>query len=332
VNTLVPADRVFIAGGRGFVGHAVVRRLLSTSVPVSVLTRSPGALPSDLASRVTVVSGDLSDTAVIERALAGCATVVNCARSDAPDPDERRRTDVTGAAGLLAAARQAGIRRFVHLSTISVYPNVADGRIDEATPYDENGDAYSMAKRQMEVDVLARSNDFDVIVLQPSNIYGPGHNWWSGVLLDLMRRGRIILVNGGDGVANLVHVDDVAGAVELATSGRGVSGGRYLLTDGQPRPWREYFEALERILGHRATVSMSSDEAKDYSHRQRNASFAGRAARALVRAVTRQSPIFPLDDDAIDRFASKAVFVIDRARRELGYAPRVDLATGLTLK
>lgn len=324
-------DRVFVTGGRGFVGAAVVRRLLASATPISLLTRQPRALPPDVAGHVDVAAGGFTDREVIQRRLAGCGTIVNCARSDDPTPQSRHEIDAAGTTSLLDAARAAGVRRFVQFSTISVYPILARGRIDESMPYGQSADAYSVGKRQIEAQVLARHSEFEVVVLQPANIYGAG-GWWSRGLIELMRKGRVIMVNGGDGIANLVHVDDVAAAVELAVTGRGVSGGRYLLTDGQPRPWREYFEALERILGHRATVSMSIDEAKTYSHRLRNASLAGRAARAVVRAVTRQSPIFPMDDDVIDRFASKAVFVIDRARHELGYVPRVDLATGLSLK
>ena len=58
-------------------------------------------------------------------------------------------------------------------------------------------------------------------------------------------------------------------------------------------------------------------------------SLAARAARRLARAWTGRAVLFPLDDDAVERYASRAVFVIERARRELGFAPRVDLATGL---
>lgn len=324
-------DRVFVTGGRGFVGSAIVRRLLASDTPISLLTRHGGDLAPDVARRVDVVAGALASHETIARSLAGCGALVHCAKSDDADVERRHATDVHGVTSLLLAAREAGVRRFVHLSTISVYPILPNGCIDESTPYGQSTDAYSVDKRACDAAVLAPQNECEVIVLQPANIYGPGRNWWTTDLLNLMRQGRVIRVNGGSGVANLVHVDDVAAAAELAVNGRGVPGERYLLTDGHPRPWREYFEALERIVGHPATVSMSVDEAKRYSRKIREMSLAGRVVNAMVRAVSRQSPIFPTDDDAIDRFASEAVCVIDRARRELGYAPSVTLDASMSL-
>lgn len=317
-------SRLFVTGGRGFVGSAVVRRALAAGSSVTLLTRRPDALPADLASRVTVVAGELTDRHVIEPALADVEAVVHCARSDDADLEKRHHIDVEGTRALLDAATSAGVPRFVHLSTISVYPIVASGTIDENTPFGTSSDAYSRDKREVERLVLSTSG-ITRVVLQPSNIYGPGANWWSQGLLDVMHKGRVILVNGGSGIANLVHVDDVAQAIELAASGRGVNGGRYLLTDGCPRPWREYFEWLESRLGCAATVSMTVDEAKQYSAKVRHASLAGRVWLKATRALTGQLPIFPMDDDAIDRFASGAVFTIDRARRELGYEPQVQL-------
>lgn len=320
----MPRSGIFVTGGRGFVGAAVVRRAIAAGTPVTLLTRRPDAMPVDIASRVKVIAGELTDRHVIEPALADVRAVVHCAKSDDADPGRRHDIDVNGTRTLLEASAAAGISRVVHLSTISVYPIVASGVVNEDTPFGTTDDAYSRDKR--EVEALVRSfAGVPRVVLQPSNIYGPGTNWWSQGLLDVMRKGRVILVNGGAGIANLIHVDDVAQAIELVVEGRGVDGARYLLTDGHPRPWRDYFAWLERRLGHAATVSMTVEEAKRYSARVRQASLAGRLWSKASRALTGQQPIFPMDDDAIERFASGAVFTIDRARRELGYEPRVQL-------
>jgi nucleoside-diphosphate-sugar epimerase len=325
----MPRNRVFVTGGRGFVGQVAVRRLLGLEIPVTLLTRRPDALPRDVAGRVEVVAGGLADRAAIQAALSGCASIVHCARSDDPDPGRRYETDISGTAALLDAARAVDVRRFVHVSSLSVYPIVASGHVDESTPYGHATDPYSTTKRRQEMDVLARHADFDVIVLQPSDIYGPAHLGGANNLLELMSRGRVILVNAGEGIVNLVHIEDVSAAIALAVAGRGVPGHRYVLTDGQPRPLRDYFSRLEQILGHRATVSMSADEARRYSRRVLKASIAERVVRRLVRTLTRRTPIFPLSDDAVDRYASRAVFVIDRARRELGYDPSIGLEAGL---
>lgn len=323
------AGRVLVTGGRGFVGSAAVRRLVERGTPVRVLTQRPEALPADVAERVECAVGALGGPAAIHAAVSGCATIVHCARSGDADPSLRHHHDVTGTVQLLDAARAAGVGRFVHLSTISVYPVLPDGRIDEQCPYGQSTDAYSAAKRRIESEVLGRQADLDVRVLQPANVYGPGRGWWGHDLPALMRRGRIILVDAGAGTANLIHVDDVARAIALAVEGRGVPGGRYLLTDGRPGPWRVYFAGLERLVGHPATVAMSAPQAMRTSRRLRTASLAARAARRLARAVTGRPPLFPLDDDAVERYASRAVFAVDRARQELGFAPLVDLDTGL---
>ncbi len=289
---MTTGPRVFVTGASGFVGRALLPALAAAGSPVVALTRDRTRLGA-LAAHVDVVIGGLMDAAAIALALRACDVVVHCAKSDSRDHRAGETADVSLTRTLIDAAVQAGVRRFVHLSTTSVYPVVADGVIDESWPYAETGDVYARTKIRVETDVVARRTDIDVVVLQPANIYGPG-GWWGAGLPSLMRRGRVILVDDGRGTANLVHRDDVARAIVLALSAPVASGSRFLVTDGAPRPWRDYYVGLERLLGRTATVAMPADAASRYS--ASNARGRACAARGDLGHPATHPPPSPLPD------------------------------------
>lgn len=326
--------RALVTGGTGTVGRAVVGRLLTDGWDVRVLTRNAeGAGSND----VTYVRGSLENSRSLVEAVEGCALVVHCAitgagaashadRGAGPSLDER-------AAGDLAdAAIQAGVRRFVHVSTISVYPIVSAGTIDESLPYvsdnsndantsSDSNDAYAVMKARIEETLLTRAGDISLGIIQPANVVSPSGGWWTTGVVELMRKGRFVLVDGGAGTANLVGVDDLASSAGLAAAAEYKSGSRFLIADGHPIPWRGYLQHLEQLAGGDALEEMTAADAKRYSHDAVNAAVPARLVRRIARSITGSRPVLPMDDNAIDRFASRAVVSIERAKRELGFWP-----------
>jgi nucleoside-diphosphate-sugar epimerase len=323
------ARNIFITGGTGFLGRALVPQLLDAGHDVSVLTRDPRRLPADFARRVRVVSGSLDDPNGYAAALAQAQVVVHAAKSDDPDPHERARRDVTATTSLLAKSIEHRVRRFIYISSISVYGVPADGDVDETAPRATSDDPYTQSKIRAEQIVLAQEQSLDVVILQPANIYGPGPCWWSGWLLDMMRRGRIILVNNGEGMANMVHVSDVAQAVRLAVTSDPAAGETFLVTDGQPITWRRYFEALEALVGKPAMLPLSASEAKAMSRRLSDRSITARTMRWMRRRLLAEPLVFPSSDEAIEKYAAKVRFDIGKIVRGLGYSPQYDLVNGM---
>lgn len=325
--------RVAVSGGTGFVGRAVVRLLLAARAEVTVLTRDPSRARASVPEGVALRACDLARApgrpAGLDLALRGAEAVVHAARASSYDDEAAVAREEALTRTLLDAAIEASVRRFVHFSTASVYARPPAGTLDESSPWRAGGSAYVRAKQGAERLVLERGAALGAVVLQPVAVYGPGPSWWTGGLLDLMSRGRYPLVDGGAGLANLIHVEDLARAALLALRAPDATGQRFLVCDGRPVTWREYFTHLERILGRRATVERPLQEALARSRTLRDRSLRARARRWAARRLLRRELEWPLDDEGLLEQASRAVFDPSRVRERLGFQAQVDLERGM---
>ena len=170
------------------------------------------------------------------RAAEGADGVFNCMglfEQWFADPEIFERVNAQGAANVIAAARAAGAGRVVHTSTFDVFHADSGGTVSEAAVADyPKGTAYERSKQHAEELVLARAEDgTDVVIVNPSSVYGPGP--WQGTGLDRAFRDAIRrrLPGVPPGGMTLVHCDDVA-AGQLAAFERGRPGERYILADG----------------------------------------------------------------------------------------------------
>jgi nucleoside-diphosphate-sugar epimerase len=310
------ARTVFVTGGSGFIGRHIVRSLQSHGYSVRVLARRP---PEGMNSSVRVVLGDLTQPESFAPALEGVSTVVHAALTDGLSHD----LEATSKLHTLSA--EAGVRQFLHLSTISVYGNPAAGAVTEETPPIPSPDAYSSTKLAIEEALRASRGCPEVAILRLGCVYGPGGGWWTQGMLDMMARGKLILVNGGTGYANLIHVEDVGAIILLLLARSNPSFEIYNVTDGAPVAWSRYFSELEKILGHAASISLSAAEAREYGRKWLRPSL----ARRVIRKVGASPIIHPLDDRAIDGFASHAVYSNEKASRVLGFRPAYDFESGI---
>lgn len=307
---------VFITGGSGFIGRHVAGALQEQGYELRLLARRapPGAVSSP-----AVVLGDLTQPESYAPALQGVSTVIHAALTDGLSHD------VEAARQLYRLSAQAGVRQFLHLSTISVYGNPPAGAITEETPPLPAPDAYSSTKLAIEEALRTPSGYPEVAILRLGCVYGPGGGWWTQGLLNMMASGKLILVNGGTGRANLIHVEDVGAIVLLLLARSNPACEIYNVTDGQPVPWSRYFAEIEKIFGQTATIAMSAAEAKEYGRKWLHPSLPRRVTRKLGLTPA----IHPLVGVAIDRFASHAVYSNEKASRVLGFRAKYDLSSGI---
>ena len=158
---------------------------------------------------------------------------------------------VAATRNICAVARELGLDRVVHLSSMAVLGN-ATGVLDETAPVDRaSGNAYADAKIECErIVTAAAAHGLDCVILRPSCIYGPGSELWTvriGRMLAARRLGD--LGAAGDGKCNLVHVEDVAKAVLAALSAdtRGLQ--VFNISNAETLTWNDYFVRLGRALG-----------------------------------------------------------------------------------
>ena len=272
-----------VTGATGFIGGRLVERLiLQHGVKVRALVRNLAGAGRLARFPLAVVHGDVTDPAGLKTAVQGCDLVFHCAYGTSGSQKHRAWVNTEGTRRLLAAARAAGVKRIVHLSTLMVYGQTADGDLDESAPRRRFGNPYSDSK--LAAEKIALSSGLPVAVLQPTAVYGPYGGVWTENVLRALKSGRQILVDGGAGLANAVYVDDLVSAMLLAAIEERAVGEAFLVSGEEPVTWKELFGRFERMLGHeRRTVEMTRDQALAYwrqSQRQRPRAL-GEALRIL---------------------------------------------------
>lgn len=282
--TALRGHRVLVLGASGFLGGRLVERLVvECGAEVRVLLRRVAAGSSAVRFPVDAHVGDLTDPETVRRAVHGCSVVFNCVKASGGDPAHRRAIDVDLSGQLVEAAAEAGAR-VVHVSSMAVYDLPQVGDVTERSPDAPPGDAYSDSKLAGERLALATGARLGVpvTVVQPTVVYGPRATVHASEILEEMRGGRLVLVEGGTGICNAVYVDDVVTALLLAAVTPAGAGERFLVSGPEHPTWADFFGHFERMLGRPATVSLTEQEALDLWRRaSRRPSVAAEGLRLL---------------------------------------------------
>ncbi len=221
-----------VTGATGHVGASLVRALIDDGRTVRAINRQPGAALAGL--DVEFVVADVVDPDSLRRALAGVDVVYHLAAliSIAGDPDGRvRATNVDGVRNVATAALEAGVRRFVHCSSVHAFDLERPGVITEtsARAVDPHLPAYDRSKAAGEVELRkVVDQGLDAVITNPSGVLGPNDfapSRMGAVFLALARRRLPSLVAGG---FDWVDARDVATGM-MAAETKGVTGENYLL-------------------------------------------------------------------------------------------------------
>ncbi|MHA6626735.1 NAD-dependent epimerase/dehydratase family protein [Pseudonocardia sichuanensis] len=246
---------LLVTGATGYLGSVLVGRAVRRGHEVRALVRDPRKAQALLPAGVDVVVGDLGDPASLLRAAGGCDGVLHVAGTVGGSAEETRRANVDGTAAVLAAARAAGVARFVCTSSSAAVID-ADGLVSErpAGP-PALRDAYSLAKAEAEELVLAAAADgMGAVVVNPVSIYGPspaGPLSYNGLLLAAARGAVPAVV---DARVGWVLAEDAAAGHLLALE-RGEPGRRYVLC-GEVASFGRVLRAFADLVGGRRTPAL----------------------------------------------------------------------------
>ncbi len=228
--------RALVTGATGKVGSSVARKLVERGDEVVALVRDQPKARELLPAGVELAVGDVTNVGSVRAAVDGAEAVFNCMgiyEQWLPDPEVFNQVNAVGAANVIAAARQAGVKRAVHTSTFDVFHAETGGTMSEKDLADyPKGTAYERSKQRAEELVLGEARaGIEVVIVNPAGVYGPGP--WAEAGLDSgirdAIRGRLPAVPPGG--MTLGYVDDVAEG-HLAAFDRGRPGERYILGDG----------------------------------------------------------------------------------------------------
>jgi nucleoside-diphosphate-sugar epimerase len=289
--------------------------------PVRALVRKPGQVPELEAAGAEVLQGDIRDPELVRRAVDGREVVYHLAavfrRAGVPD-SYYREVHVDATRRLIEAATAAGVRRFVHCSTVGVHGDVAgDGPADEDAPT-APGDIYQRTKLEGEDaawETAARTG-LPLTVVRPGPIYGPADRRLLK-LIGGVARGRFFLLGSGRPHFQMVYVDDLVEGFRLAAERPGAVGRTYIVTGEEAPTLRELVQEIARIA--RAPVPRLRLPVWPFW-------LAGALCEAVCVPFGVEPPIYRR---RVKFFTNNRWFDISRARRELGFSPRVPLREGL---
>jgi nucleoside-diphosphate-sugar epimerase len=314
------APLVLVTGGTGFIGRHLCRRLAAEGCRVRVLCRDAGGL-GDLAGSVEPAAGDVTRPRSLAPALAGADTVYHLASALGATPygpEGFLAVNAEGTRNLLAAARAAGARRVVHCSSVGVLGSVQGPPVAEDAPLHPEDD-YERSKALGEQ--IARegaATGLPVVIVRPGWAYGPGDRRTLKLMRAIARR-RFFFVGDGTTREHPVFIDDlVAGMARCRTAD--LDPGEVLTLAGEEIVT---IEELCRLIARAAGVPLS----RVHVPREPLRTLAG-LVEAFFKAFAKEAP---LTRAKVDFFLKHRAYDIGKARRLLGFAPRVRLAEGLPL-
>lgn len=314
--------RVLVTGATGFIGGRLAERLVTEEgAKVAALVRSVDKAEHLASIGVEIVQGDVSDLGSIRRAIGDCEIVFHCAAliHDAKITlDGFRRVNVEGTRNMLEAAAEAGVVRFVHLSSIGVYGISPREGTQETDPHQLCGDPYCDSKIEAERVAVrfAEQRRLSLVIIRPANVYGPGSSFWTVALLEMIKTGKLRMIDDGNGMSNHVYIDNLVDAILLAARNDIASGEAFIVSDGVNTSWKDFLGHYTRMLGRELLPSISKPRA------WLTGLFLEGAAQ-----LTGQTPA--LSRRAVGFWTQNATYTITKARTRLGYTPQITLEEGM---
>lgn len=302
--------QALVTGATGKVGHAIASALLDRGDQVRALVRDPKRAASVLPAGIEPVKGDVTDVESLATAVEGCELVFNSMGMPEQWVKDEAIFDQVNAVGsgqVAGAAKRAGVRRFIHTSTHDVFHADTGQRFDETMLADyPKGTAYERSKQHAEELVLAERDGMEVVILNPSGVYGPTPSptpsFENEVFEPVVKKRLPAIPPGGTGYA---FVEGVASGHLLAAD-KGKDGERYILADGYA-DFRELAETAKRIAGRgRIPPKMPGPVAKAVA-----------SLGAGLSRLTRRPPLLPKGQ--LEYILWQARPDSSKAQRELGW-------------
>jgi len=311
--------KVLVTGASGFLGRSIVRRLARDGIAVRAFVRPARSLDGGVAERF---EGDLCDDDAVAAAVQGVDCVVHAgARVETTGTwEEFAEVNVRGTRRILRAATAAGVRRIVHISSLSVYAVPTDGMtITEDSAYESESEArgyYSRSKLAADrVALDAARRGAPVVVLRPGLLYGPGKR--PPVARQSFSAGRFKLILATRHYPlPLSYVDNVADAVSLAACSERGAGQAFTIVD-ENVPQAEYIAAYRAASG------------ESWQPLFLPIRLVATAALVLERALRLARRRSPVTYHQVCRATRGARFDSLRAQRLLGWRPAVPVHEGL---
>jgi nucleoside-diphosphate-sugar epimerase len=314
--------RALVTGGTGFTGAALVQRLLDLGWEVRVLDNQEGLQRPQLeAAGAQITIGSVTDAKVVDDLTRGCNIVFHLAAAfrviSVPD-SVYQEVNVGGTRNTLLSAQRHGVKRYVYCSTQGVHGHVKDPPGNELSPIAPE-DYYQQTKYEGEEVVQEfRARGLPTTILRPTAIYGPGDPGRWLMLFKYSLNGRFLMFGNGETTYHPLYIDNLVDAFLLAADRPEAVGETFIIAD-------EHYHTLNKIV--RAVGDAMGVQVKITHLPFTPIRVAAVACEAVCKPLGIAPPLFPR---RVDWFRQVRAFDISKAKRLLGYQPKIDLASGLS--
>lgn len=322
----ITKQNILVTGGGGFLGKAIVKRLVEAGENVRSFSRS--FYPELKSLGVDQLQGDISDDAAVEKACDGIQLVFHVAAKPGiwGGYKDYYKTNVTGTKNVIEACSIHSISKLVYTSSPSVVFNGMDMEgVDESVPYSDRFHAhYPKTKAIAEQFVInAISDKLRTIVLRPHLIWGPGDNHL--VPRVIAKSGRLKIVGSGKNLVDTIYIDNAADAHILAANKLDetpqISGNIYFISQGEPILLWNMINAILKAAGLGPVKGSISKQ---------TAWLVGAAFEFFYKTLRiKKEP--PMTRFVAEELATSHWFDISAAKRDIGYSPRVSIKEGLRM-
>lgn len=310
---------LLITGIGGFIGSRTAELAIAKGIKVCGLQDASDKNKKAQNLGAKVIYGNVTDPATAQKACQGVDIVLHTAEiaKEGGSLDQFREINVSGTINMAQAAKKAGVKTFVHISSVLVYGFNYPDRVTEDGPLCGEKNAYCQTKIEAEKALLELNDpaNFGIIILRPGDVYGPGSIPWIVRPLVMMRQRLFAYANEGRGVINHTYIDNLIDAIFLAIE-KETYGEIFNVTDGQETTWKDYFTRLADIAGLPAPFSLPKDELKLFLQLRYQ-------GQKLFR---KQADILP---EVVDFMTRPYAYSITKAQKLLSYQPTVDLEEGM---
>ncbi len=312
-----------ITGATGFIGSHIAERLIKDGEEVTALVRKTGKVDFLKSIGTKLAYGDINDMGSVRNAMKGMDTVYHSAAlaDEWISYEEAYRVNVEGTKNLLECAREAGIKRFVFISSLAVLGLRDHFGTKADAPCHKSGDSYIDTKIDAEQLVMKYYKEYGlpITIVRPGFVFGPRDYKLMPRISEKLRSKKVMLIGTGKTTINAVYIENLTDAIILAARSDKAVGQKYNVTNDSRMTIEDFISMAADVWG--------LEKPKKYVPRF-IASLSCNLLTGLFRLIRSKNPP-PVTKTHIKFLAFNLDFDIMKTKEDLGYSPRISIKEGL---